>query len=163
MGDGAEFEIVGGGLAGLAAAAVLARAGGKVRVLEKRRYPCVKLCGEFLSPEGLAALARVSGVEASSLVRELGARALSKFAWRTRAGRTLELELAPRGWAVRRDILDLWLARRAEALGAEVRFGTAVEGPLDSGARALWAVGKEHSGLKSPFFAVKGYADDAGA
>ena len=50
--------VVGGGLAGAAAASILAEAGRPVTVLERDRAPAHKICGEFLSGEALADLAR---------------------------------------------------------------------------------------------------------
>lgn len=153
-----EVDIIGGGLAGLAAATVLAQSGARVVVYEKKKYPCVKLCGEFLSPEGLSALAMLAGKTRDSVARELSARSLSRFAWVSRQGRVLELDLDPGGWAVRRDVLDPWLARLASEAGAEVFFGKVGD---SSGSRTkLWATGKERDGLKSRYFAVKGYARD---
>jgi flavin-dependent dehydrogenase len=68
----------------------------------------------------------------------------------------LSMTLKPKGWAVRRDVLDPWLAALAQDAGAEIAFGqTAQEAHL-------WATGKEHDGLKSRYFAVKGYCSDRG-
>ncbi|MBI3558679.1 MAG: NAD(P)-binding protein [Deltaproteobacteria bacterium] len=152
------IEIIGGGLSGLAAAVVLARQGQAVTIFEKKRYPCVKLCGEFLSPEGLVALGRVSQCPLPELVTQLELRPTKKFSWVSRRGRTLSVDLEPGGWAVRRDVLDPWLATLASGLGAEVRFGAAGE---PTAPRQLWATGKEHSGLKSPYFAIKGYVRES--
>ena len=49
----AEVVITGGGLAGSAAAIVLARAGRDVVLLERESQPQHKVCGEFLSQEAL--------------------------------------------------------------------------------------------------------------
>ncbi len=154
------IEIIGGGLSGLTAAVVLARQGKPVRVFEKKRYPCVKLCGEFLSPEGLGALARISQRTTQQLEGELALRAIKKFTWVSRRAQKLELNMAPGGWAVRREVLDPWLAELAGSLGADVQLG--VPGKPTS-PRQLWATGKEHAGLRSPYFAVKGYVGDGGA
>ncbi|MBA2367654.1 MAG: FAD-binding protein [Candidatus Protochlamydia sp.] len=51
-----KFVILGGGLAGLAAAIGLAEKGAEPIVLEGGEYPCHKVCGEFLSPHSLRLL-----------------------------------------------------------------------------------------------------------
>ncbi len=49
--DSCDVAIIGGGLAGSALAVHLAKAGRRVAVFERDRFPRDKLCGEFLSPE----------------------------------------------------------------------------------------------------------------
>jgi len=49
----AEVVVIGGGLAGSAAAIVLGRAGSDVVLLERESQPQHKVCGEFLSREAL--------------------------------------------------------------------------------------------------------------
>lgn len=155
-----KIHVIGGGLAGLSAALCLSRKGHDVEVFEKKKYPCVKLCGEFLSPEGLSCLNRITEISSSVLEKELNLKPVRHFAWISRNGRTLKMTLSPGGWAVRRDRLDFWLASQASKAGAWVRFGE--RGAPVEGVKQLWATGKEHDGLKSNFFAVKGYAADSG-
>ncbi len=45
--------IIGGGLAGLSLSIQLAKAGFKVVLFEKEKYPYHKVCGEYLSPSTL--------------------------------------------------------------------------------------------------------------
>ncbi|HEX2445158.1 MAG TPA: FAD-dependent monooxygenase [Vicinamibacterales bacterium] len=52
-----DVLVVGGGPAGAVAAAILARAGARVRLLERERFPRHKLCGDTLNPGALALLA----------------------------------------------------------------------------------------------------------
>ena len=47
-----DIAIIGGGVAGSTAAALLAQRGLQVILIEKGRFPRQKVCGEFLSPEG---------------------------------------------------------------------------------------------------------------
>jgi flavin-dependent dehydrogenase len=61
-----DVVIIGGGLAGSAAAIMLARAGRHVILLEKESQPQHKVCGEFLSQEALTYL-RALGVDVASL------------------------------------------------------------------------------------------------
>ena len=52
----ADVLIVGAGPAGAIAALVLARAGVRVRVLDRARFPRFKLCGDSVNPGALAIL-----------------------------------------------------------------------------------------------------------
>src|SRR4051794_34984873 len=54
-----DVIVVGGGPAGCVAAIVLARAGLRVRLLDRATFPREKLCGDTLNPGALAALARL--------------------------------------------------------------------------------------------------------
>lgn len=59
LGDRAELfdlVVIGAGPAGSAAAITAARLGAKTLLLERGRFPRHKVCGEFVSPEGLALL-----------------------------------------------------------------------------------------------------------
>jgi flavin-dependent dehydrogenase len=54
-----DVIVVGGGPAGCVAAIVLARAGLRVRLLDRATFPREKLCGDTLNPGALATLARL--------------------------------------------------------------------------------------------------------
>lgn len=54
-----DVLIVGGGPAGASAAIRLSRAGACVAVVEQKKFPREKLCGEFISPECLEQFARL--------------------------------------------------------------------------------------------------------
>mgnify|MGYP003488968613 CR=1 FL=1 len=51
-----DVIVIGGGPAGAIAALVLARAGVRVRVLDRARFPRFKLCGDSVNPGALAIL-----------------------------------------------------------------------------------------------------------
>ena len=55
-----EAIVVGAGPAGSIAALVLARAGVRVRVLERATFPRDKLCGDTLNPGSLSILDRLA-------------------------------------------------------------------------------------------------------
>ena len=52
-----DVLVVGAGPAGSVAALVLARAGARVALLDKARFPRDKACGDFVGPRGLQVLA----------------------------------------------------------------------------------------------------------
>jgi len=115
-----EPVIVGGGLAGAAAATLLAHAGLRPLLLEKSDAPHDKICGEFLSTEAqvhLAALgfdvARLSGAPIDRLRLVSGRR-------------TIAARLPFRAVGVTRRLLDEALLEHATLAGAKVRRGVAV-------------------------------------
>lgn len=113
--------VVGGGLAGAAAACDLARAGRAVTVFERSATPAHKVCGEFLSLEAQHYLRRL-GVDPVAL----GAAPISRV--RVIAGtRTVEAGLPFPALGLSRLALDEALLGRAGALGAEIVRGQAVE------------------------------------
>ncbi|MCU0471065.1 MAG: FAD-binding protein, partial [Arcicella sp.] len=46
-----DIIITGGGLAGLVSSIILAKAGKSVLVIEKKKYPFHRVCGEYISNE----------------------------------------------------------------------------------------------------------------
>ncbi len=113
-----DVLIVGAGPAGASLAWRLGRAGFHVRVLEARRFPRFKPCGEFVNPE-CARILRELGVEGE--LRALGARPLSGFNFfgfgREASGDFVSLGRimppAQHGLALRREVLDAVVLRAA--------------------------------------------------
>ncbi|MCR9083896.1 MAG: NAD(P)-binding protein, partial [Cyclobacteriaceae bacterium] len=60
MGIRKNIGIVGGGLAGLVSAYLLAKNGHSVQLFEKKNYPFHRVCGEYLSNEVVDFLKRES-------------------------------------------------------------------------------------------------------
>ncbi len=113
--------IVGGGLAGGYAAALLARAGERPIVLERSSGPVDKVCGEFLSHEAQGYL-REAGLD----LDELGAPRIDRV--RVANGRRLaEARLPFTALGLSRRRLDEALLQHAARLGAEVRRGVSVK------------------------------------
>jgi menaquinone-9 beta-reductase len=54
-----DVAIVGGGLAGLSLSVLLAKAGKKILLIEKKKYPMHKVCGEYVSLESWDFLTRL--------------------------------------------------------------------------------------------------------
>lgn len=119
-GAGEEIVIVGGGLAGASAACILAQAGRPALLIERETAPRHKVCGEFLSIEAQAYLARL-GVS----LDDLGASRIASV--RLIHGRaTAEAGLPFTARGVSRKILDEVLLDRAASSGARIVRGPAV-------------------------------------
>ena len=117
-----EVVIVGGGLAGGAAAAILAQADARPLLLERETEPRDKICGEFLSIEAQAHLGAI-GLD----VGRLGGAPISGV--RLIAGRrSVESPLPFVALGLTRRRLDEALLIHAERLGAKVERGVAVRG-----------------------------------
>jgi flavin-dependent dehydrogenase len=115
-----EAVVVGGGLAGSAFAIALARQGRPVVVLEKTTGAHHKVCGEFLSAEAQALLARL-GLD----VWQLGARPAGQLGLEF-GGRNERLKLPFRGAGLSRFVLDQALLDVAAGAGAQVIRGVTV-------------------------------------
>jgi flavin-dependent dehydrogenase len=125
-----EVLVVGAGPAGSIAALILARAGVRVRLVDRAQFPRPKLCGDTLNPGALAMLDRL-GVSAGIRARGLpvtgmivtgpgGARVVGEY------GSGLS------GVAIARQDLDMLLLDAAISAGAQFDAGVVVRGPLMS-------------------------------
>ena len=112
--------IVGGGLAGAAAATLLAQAGERPLLLEKSAGPHDKICGEFLSTEAQAHLAAL-GFD----VARLGGAPIDRL--RLVAGKRIVASRLPfKAIGITRRRLDEALLEHAAATGATVERGVTV-------------------------------------
>jgi flavin-dependent dehydrogenase len=123
-----EVLIVGAGPAGSVAALVLARAGVRVRLVDRAYFPRPKLCGDTLNPGALALLDRL-GMSAGIRTRALpvtgmvvtgpgGARIVGDY------------DAGISGAAITRHDLDTVLLDEAVRAGADFEPGVVVRGPL---------------------------------
>ena len=129
-----EVLVIGGGPSGAACAYWLAEAGHDVLLLEKKRYPREKTCGDGLTPRSVRQLYDLG--LADELVKHHRFDGLRSHAF----GRTLELrwpehaDFPDHGYVVTRKDLDHMVALRAEKAGATVwQASEAVEPILDRG------------------------------
>lgn len=134
-----DVVVLGGGPAGSTLAALAAEAGLRVVLVERERFPREKVCGEFLSPEGVAVLERLGVARA---LRDAGAVEMDSCRISAgEGGQPVEASIPdPTGtersaMGVSRGLLDttlLGLARRRGARVFERREATA---PLSAGGR----------------------------
>jgi flavin-dependent dehydrogenase len=126
-----DVLIVGAGLAGGALALRLARRGLRVRLLDAARFPRPKLCGEFLSPEGAAALERLGPalarlLEASEPIR---VARLTTPGGRALEARVIDADGRP-GAGLSRTVMDHAIVEAAVAAGVAFGDDTRVSGPI---------------------------------
>lgn len=110
-----DVVVIGGGIAGSAIAAELARGGRKVVLLERDSFPRDKLCGELLSTEVRAQLDHLgvrARVEAANPAEIRRARFVSA------AGSRLEVALPGTALGLSRRTLDAILFEHAHSAGA---------------------------------------------
>jgi flavin-dependent dehydrogenase len=119
-----DVVIAGAGPAGALAAAILSRAGLRVRVFDRARFPRHKLCGDTLNPGALAVLRR--HLDVASLIEQSdpieGMLLTGPGGVRVRA----EYGGGIAGRAVTRTVLDQWLVDRAHDAGATIEQGVAI-------------------------------------
>lgn len=116
-----KITIIGGGLAGLVNAILLARNGACVTLFEKKTYPFHKVCGEYISNEVVPFLRKESlfpeHIETSSIRR---------FLFTSIKGRSYEMPLDLGGFGISRYTLDHFLMEKAREAGVDVREQEAV-------------------------------------
>ena len=127
--DTAAALVLGGGLAGLAAALDLVGRGHRVVVVERRRYPFHRVCGEYVSNEVLPYLRRLGADPAA-----LAPAAIRRFGLSSPTGRMLASPLDLGGFGVSRYQLDDYLYQKAISQGVEFIFATVADVAFDAAA-----------------------------
>ena len=129
-----DVAVVGGGVAGSTTAALLARGGLQVLLLEKGRMPRDKVCGEFLSPDGADVLQRVGVWPQVRALCSPPIRALTLSA----AGRLIQCPLPQAGWGISRRTLDRLLWEHAQQMGAVAWDRSPVTGIEGDASQGFW-------------------------
>jgi flavin-dependent dehydrogenase len=121
-----DVLICGAGPAGAIASIVLARAGARVRLIDRARFPRAKLCGDTLNPGALAILDRLglgavaaAGLPVAGMIvtGESGVEVVGRY------GDGIS------GRALSRSELDASLLRAAAEAGVDIEEGVLVRGP----------------------------------
>lgn len=111
-----KIAIIGGGLAGLINATLLARNGASVTLFEKKTYPFHKVCGEYISNEVSPFLKK-----ARLFPSHLQPSSIHRFQFSSIKGRTYEIPLDLGGFGVSRFALDSFLLEKAKEAGVQVK------------------------------------------
>ena len=130
-----DVLIVGAGPAGSVAGAILARAGARVRIVDRATFPRDKLCGDTVNP---GTLARLRALDLDAGIEE---RSLRVDGMRVTGERGVAIEGrypgGVSGRAITRRDLDWLLLEQAIAAGCQFEPGVAVRRPIvaEQGAR----------------------------
>jgi flavin-dependent dehydrogenase len=116
-----QVIIVGGGLAGLMNACLLAKAGVQCLVIEKKTYPFHKVCGEFISNEVRRFL-----ISQELFPNQLAPPQINRLMISATNGSYKYLDLPLGGFGVSRFQLDYFWFQQASKLGVEFQLNTTV-------------------------------------
>ena len=149
-----DVIIAGGGPAGASAAIHLARGGVRVLLLEQKKFPRAKLCGEFISPECQAHFEKlgVAGAMISS-----GPALLDDTVFYSSKGDHVAV---PSKWfgvraafGLSRAVMDEVLLRRAQDSGVVVHEGASITEPLRDSERVTGVrvkIDSDHIDYRAP-------------
>jgi menaquinone-9 beta-reductase len=142
----ADVLVVGGGPAGASCAYWLAEAGHDVTVVERKRFPREKTCGDGLTPRAVKQLEDMGLADRLAGHHRFGGLRSIAF------GHTLELQwpqtpdFPSHGYVVTRHDLDAFVAERAEKAGATIWQGTEAVAPIVEGGLVTGAFLKSADG-----------------
>lgn len=114
-----DATVIGGGLAGLCFAILLAKKGRSIILFEKEKYPFHKVCGEYISRESWRFLSEDIGVPLAAMNLPL----ISRMLVTSPNGNSVYSELGTGGFGISRYKLDAMLAGIAMEHGVIVMDG----------------------------------------
>ncbi|MFN2491658.1 MAG: NAD(P)/FAD-dependent oxidoreductase [Pyrinomonadaceae bacterium] len=117
-----DVAIAGGGPAGASAAIHLALKGARVLLIEEKKFPRPKLCGEFISPECLTHFKRLGVLDK---MRDAGGSTLCETVFYSRKGNSVAVpsewfKPGARALGLSRSEMDQKLLERAKSAGVTV-------------------------------------------
>src|SRR5688500_8844961 len=154
MEQGREYDavVVGAGPAGSVTAALLARQGFHVVLVDRAAFPRDKACGEYTSPETEVVLRRIGALEA---VERAGARRLASMRVTSPSGHAFTMDYGGGAFqsghavlATTRRALDATLLDFARGCGVEVRERAKVDAVImrDGRASGVMLSGRQGNG-----------------
>ena len=131
--DKFDVIIAGAGPAGSSAAIHLARGGLRVLLVEQKKFPRPKLCGEFISPECVDHFQRLGVADAMTCSAP---SLVSETVFYSRRGHHVTVPSSwfggPAALGLSRAVMDDVLLRRAQACGVNVLEGATINEPIIS-------------------------------
>jgi len=153
-----EYDVIiaGAGPAGSSAAIHLVTGGARVLLVEQKKFPRPKLCGEFISPECLNHFERL-GVADQML--QAGGELITQTVFYSRSGRSVKV---PSQWFDSKNValglsraeMDHRLLERARSVGVEIKEDTQASGLLMEGKRVAGVQLKSATGAAEATAAV---------
>ena len=113
--------IIGGGLAGLTCSILLSKAGFEVTLIERKKYPFHRVCGEYVSNEVLPLLKSLA-----IFPEEIGASQIQQLKVSSVNGNNLNANLDLGGFGLSRYLLDKLLYEKSKSYGTNFILETKV-------------------------------------
>ena len=140
-----DVIIAGAGPAGSSAAIHLARRGVRVLLVEQKKFPRAKLCGEFISPECQRHFENLGVAEAMSASQPA---AITETVFYSSGGHHITVPSSwfggPAALGLSRAVMDNVLLRRAQHCGVTVLEGTTITEPILHGTEVCGVRVKEN-------------------
>lgn len=141
-----DVVVIGAGPGGCAAAYHLQQAGWRVSLVERRPHPVNKLCGEFLSADGVASLARLGLQDITSVST---APAIGEVLLSSVSGRSWQAPLPMPGLGWSRQGMDNALIDHCSRIGVNVIQGLRIHGVQGNDERGYDVYGSSATGEKA--------------